>query len=33
VTSETRSVLKVEITADGGSDCEGIVETRPRPSE
>ncbi|MFA6241199.1 MAG: alpha-L-fucosidase [Candidatus Hydrogenedentales bacterium] len=33
VTKESRTVLKVEIRASGGSDCEGIVETRPRPSE
>lgn len=33
VTRETTSVLKVELTADGGSDCVGAVTIRPRPSE
>jgi len=33
VTRETSSVLKVEITADGGSDCQGTVWIRPRPAE
>ncbi len=33
VTHETSSVLKVDVTADGGSDCEGVVQIRPRPAE
>jgi hypothetical protein len=33
VTKETSSVLKVDITADGGSDCTGTVWVRPRPTE
>ena len=33
VTKETSSVLKVEITADGGADCDGAVWIRPRPAE
>jgi alpha-L-fucosidase len=33
VTKETSSVLKVEITADGRTDCEGTVWIRPRPAE
>ena len=33
VTKETSSVLKVEITAEGGSDCAGTVWIRPRPTE
>ena len=33
VTKETRSVLKVELTAKDGSDCAGTVGIRPRPNE
>jgi len=33
VTKEASSVLKVEITSDGGTDCEGAVWIRPRPNE
>ena len=33
VTAETRSVLKVELTAKDGSDCAGTVWIRPRPNE
>ena len=33
VTKETSSVLKVEITADGGTDCQGTVWIRPRHNE
>ena len=33
VTKETRSVLKVEMTAKDGSDCAGTVWIRPRPNE
>jgi len=29
VTKETSSVLKLEITADGGPDCTGVVQIRP----
>jgi hypothetical protein len=31
VTQETSSVLKVELAADGGTDCSGVVWIRPRP--
>ena len=33
VTQETSSVLRVEFTAEGGSDCAGTVWIRPRPTE
>ncbi|MHB0958708.1 MAG: alpha-L-fucosidase [Pirellulaceae bacterium] len=33
VTNETRSVLKVELSAKDGSDCAGAVWIRPRPNE
>ncbi|MCB1124944.1 MAG: alpha-L-fucosidase [Verrucomicrobiae bacterium] len=33
VTKETRSVLEVELTAENGSDCEGVVKIRPQPAE
>lgn len=33
VTAETSSTLQVVITADGGVDCEGTVQIRPRPAE
>lgn len=33
VTKETSSVLKVDITADGGSDCAGTVWIRPQVSD
>jgi alpha-L-fucosidase len=33
VTTETSSRLKVDITAEGGPDCEGRVRIRPRPAE
>lgn len=33
VTQETSSVLKVEISAAGGSDCQGTVWIRPRAAE
>jgi hypothetical protein len=33
VTEETSSVLQVEITADGGDDCQGTAWIRPRSAE
>ena len=33
VTKETSTVLKVEFSANGGSDCQGTVWIRPRPTE
>lgn len=33
VTTETRSELKVELTAKDGSDCAGAIWIRPRPHE
>ena len=33
VTKETSSVLRVNLTADGGDDWEGTVWIRPRPAE
>ena len=33
VTKETKSVLKVELTADSGNDCQGTVWIRPRVAE
>jgi len=33
VSPETSSVVKVEISAVGGSDCQGTVWIRPRPAE
>ena len=33
VTKETRSVLKVDLTTDGGTACDGTVWIRPRPAE
>ncbi len=33
VTKESKSVLRVELAVPGAGICEGIVETRPRPSE
>ncbi|MCP5527019.1 MAG: hypothetical protein H7A47_09470 [Verrucomicrobiales bacterium] len=33
VTGETTSVLKVDLTAEGGRDCEGLVQSRPRPTQ
>ena len=33
VTAETRSALKVELTAEDGSDFAGTVWIRPRPNE
>jgi len=32
-TSETTSVLKVELAAEGGTDCSGAASIRPRPTE
>ena len=33
VTKETSTVLKMEFSANGGSDCQGTVWIRPRPTE
>lgn len=33
VTKETSSVLIVDLTAEGGSDCEGMVQVRPHSAE
>ena len=33
VTKETSSVLLVDLMAEGGNECEGVVQIRPRPVE